>query len=309
METKANHFLIGLFLLLFMAATAGFVLWLTRASFDREYAYYDIYFRETVSGLGPGGDVRFNGIKVGSVDGIAFDEQDPGRVRVTVRITDDTPVRLDSYATLEIQGLTGVAFVQISGGTLDSPRLEAHSRPPFTVIASRPSRFAELFQGAPDIINRVADLLSEDNRRAIAGTLSDLRVMAATLAVRSENIDRTLLNLESASSEMAGTFKAARAAAQQVDALAANDAKAAIQDVRKMTQSFSKLADELHAIAAENRAPLNTLMTDGVADVRSLADEMRVLVQSLARLSERLEADPSQILYGARPPEFAAPAR
>ena len=66
METRAHHLLIGSFMLVFLTGIVAFVLWLAKSEVDREVARYNVFFTGSVAGLGLGGDVRFNGIKVGS---------------------------------------------------------------------------------------------------------------------------------------------------------------------------------------------------------------------------------------------------
>src|SRR5258708_4688868 len=153
METRAHHLVVGAFVLLFLGGILGFVIWLTSVQVSREFTYYDILFTDSVVGLGAGGDVRFNGIKVGDVQKIVIDRDDPARVRVTIAVAPDTPVRVDSIATLQLQGITGVSFVQIFPGSTRTPLLEGKTEPPYPLIPSQTSRITELLNNAPELIN------------------------------------------------------------------------------------------------------------------------------------------------------------
>ncbi len=108
MERNANYFLVGLISLILLILSAVFVTWLARVQFAQDYAIYDISFVGPVRGLSEGGEVHFNGIKVGEVTKISLDPKDTKRVIAKARITSDVPIRTDSYATLEPQGITGV---------------------------------------------------------------------------------------------------------------------------------------------------------------------------------------------------------
>src|SRR5258708_39065766 len=112
METRANHLLIGSFVLVLIAAIVGFALWLGKVHVDRAFSYYRIYFDGAVTGLSRAGDVRFNGVPVGTVSQIKVDPEDPQKVRVIVEVDPDTPIRTDTVAVLEWQGLTGAPLVQ-----------------------------------------------------------------------------------------------------------------------------------------------------------------------------------------------------
>ena len=113
MERKANYALVGLSTLILFIGLVVFVVWLARLSFTREYDDYEILFVGPVRGLSEGGEVHFNGIKVGEVTKIVLDGRDPNRVIASARITSNVPVKTDSFATLEPQGITGVNYVQI----------------------------------------------------------------------------------------------------------------------------------------------------------------------------------------------------
>lgn len=103
METRANFILIGVFTLLAIVGTLGFLIWLASVQIDRRYATYGILF-DDVSGLDPSGDVGFNGISVGRVIGLRIYEEDASKVFTTVEIDAATPVRANIIAQLQSQG-------------------------------------------------------------------------------------------------------------------------------------------------------------------------------------------------------------
>src|ERR1700755_149008 len=124
MEKNANYALVGLSSLILFVGLVIFVVWLARVSFSQKYDLYAIVFAGPVRGLNQGGEVHFNGIKVGEVTKIALDRTDPSRVIARARVTSDVPIKVDSYATLEPQGITGVNYVQITAGTPSKPLLK-----------------------------------------------------------------------------------------------------------------------------------------------------------------------------------------
>jgi phospholipid/cholesterol/gamma-HCH transport system substrate-binding protein len=336
METRANHLLIGSFVLLFIAGIFAFVIWLTKLQVDREYAYFDVLFSDEVSGLGEGGDVRFNGIKVGSVERIVIDRNNPSLVKVTLAVDAETPVRQNSSALLELQGITGVSFVQISGGTADSPLVEgSRSRSgEHPVIQARPSKFAELFQAAPELlaktvqlVERANALLGPENERNIAGILSDIRSLSTTLARREQAIVRVIDAMDKSAGDVAATIRsirtmiddvrrvtdeaertlvAARGTMQTVDGIVAKDVQPLLVEGRKTAASIGKLTDQLNDVLAENRQPLHQFATEGVGEVRQFINDARVLVDTLSRVASRLEEDPSRLLFGTKESEFKA---
>ncbi|MDP6342629.1 MAG: MlaD family protein, partial [Alphaproteobacteria bacterium] len=202
METRANHVVIGAFVLVVVAGLFGFVVWLAKVEIDREFALYRVFFDEAVSGLSVGGDVRYNGIPVGTVTAIEIARGDPGRVQVTVEVSRDTPVRSDTVAKLELQGITGVAFIQLQGGSPSAPPPgpAKDGLPP--VIQSERSAIQELFAGAPELINRIITLVSEmtlmvneDNRRAIASILANVEDLSGRLVKRGPELEQVIVDV------------------------------------------------------------------------------------------------------------------
>src|SRR5579872_1247805 len=124
MERNANYALVGLISTILLIAMIVFILWLTNFALSARYDTYDVLFRGPVSGLSRGGDVQFNGIKVGETQDIKLDPSDPNLVHAFVRVRSDTPVRQDSTASLEPQGITGVNYIQITAGTRAKPLLK-----------------------------------------------------------------------------------------------------------------------------------------------------------------------------------------
>ena len=142
-----------------------FTVWLARVQFAAQYALYDIDFKGPIRGLSAGGEVYFNGIKVGSVTKLSLDSRDPNRVVARIRTASDAPVRVDSTASLEPLGVTGVNYVQITAGTTTKPLLkEATPQGVIPVIRSAPSSLDSLLEGGGTVLARTVEALDRANR-------------------------------------------------------------------------------------------------------------------------------------------------
>ncbi len=334
METRASHLIIGFFVLGFTAAAFAFVFWLTKQQVDQEFAYYRIYFNESVSGLGIGGDVRYRGIRAGAVTDIRIDPGDPSRVMVTAEIDKRFTIRQGDEAELQAQGITGLSYVNIAGAAADSPPLTPPEGQKMAVIPSRPSSLQKLFSGAPDLIasgieltNRAADLLNDDNRRAIGSILADINQITDTMAAQRERIDRLLVMAEKFGGNMnetivqlqdtarranrlldesAATMAVARGTLSGVDSVIDGELRTTLSEFSKTAERVGRLAEESTAMIAENREPLHAFTVDGLPKFNSFIDEARVLVAALSRLTERLESDGARFLLGNRDAEYKA---
>jgi len=186
METRANFILIGAFTLAAIIGTLGFFIWLSSVQIDRQYATYGILF-DDVSGLDPSGDVLFNGLSVGKVTGINLHEGDASKVFVTIEIDSSTPVRANTVAQVQSQGVTGVAYISLSGGTPGAALLAAEEGG-LPIIPSERSTVQLLVQDAPDLLVQAHDLMAElqallgpENQSRVAGILGNLESSSGRL--------------------------------------------------------------------------------------------------------------------------------
>jgi phospholipid/cholesterol/gamma-HCH transport system substrate-binding protein len=159
METRANYILIGVFTLLAILGTLGFFVWLASVQVNKQYQNYGILF-EDVSGLDASGDVLFNGISVGRVIGLSIDDNDPSKVFTSIEIEADIPVRSDTVAQLQSQGVTGVAYISLSGGTPQAAPLVANADG-WMIIKSKRSTVQTLVQEAPDLLIEATKLMEQ----------------------------------------------------------------------------------------------------------------------------------------------------
>ena len=263
METKASYVLVGSFVLGFLVAMVAAIIWISGSELDEDFSYYDILFDGSVTGLKDGNPVRYRGVPVGVVTDIRINEENVEQVRVTIEIQSSTPIKEDAEASLEFQGLTGVGYVQISGGTHQAKKLEAKSGERYPVIPSRPSQLQAVFDQAPELINRFIALvdranllLNPANQENIAGTLNNLNSFSGALADGSGDL-KTIMK------EAADTLERLKTASASADQL--------IQSFAKRSES---LADNLDATLLEGR--------DLVSEARTMTSEVTEAVR-LAR--------------------------
>jgi phospholipid/cholesterol/gamma-HCH transport system substrate-binding protein len=205
METKANYVAVGAFVLACVIGLVVTIMWLAGMQYSQEYAYYQAYFKGSVTGLGKGTVTRYNGIEVGRITDLQFDPSDPQRVIVTMQVQPNLNIREDSIASIDSQGLTGGSFVEITGGTAKSPLLVALEGQRYPVIHTKQSTFAQLQQSAPELVaklntaaSRLNDVLNDDNRRAIAHVLANLDETTQVFARRSADLDAAIAHANQA---------------------------------------------------------------------------------------------------------------
>ena len=194
METRAPYALIGLFVLAAIGAVFGFVYWLHNSGGLGERAVYRVRFENTVSGLLTGAAVLFNGIRVGEVTALGLNPDDPRQVMATIAVVTTTPVRSDTEAGLEFQGLTGVPVIALKGGASGAAPLATSSSGPPVLIAD-PSAGQSMTEAARQALRRLDTLLA-DNSGDLKSAIANLNTFAGALARNSDRVDGILAGLE-----------------------------------------------------------------------------------------------------------------
>jgi phospholipid/cholesterol/gamma-HCH transport system substrate-binding protein len=311
METRANHVLIGSFMLLMIGVLFGFIIWLARADrgTDKEY---DIFFRGAVTGLDEGGVVRFNGVPVGLVKRIALVPDDPGQVRVRVGLRSDVPVLRGATAILDVQGFTGIAFVQIEGGFAGQPPIVATGDQPVPVIPARPSAIQSLFLNAPQLleqatvaVTRIGMLLNEPNRKAIGNTLANVDTLTTGIARRTPELERTVVELEGAVKDLRAAAQALNDLAQSTQATVEGDLPAVLGQTRQLLQRTDTMVSNLDKVLVSAQPGVEQFSDTTVPEANRLILELRQLTRSLKTLAEKLETDGGAALFGgAKVPDY-----
>ena len=161
METRANYALVGIFTLAVLAAGFAFVYWFSGLNGAAKRSSIRIVFTGTVTGLSRGSNVLFNGLRIGEVSDIRLLPDDPQRIYVTADIERTTPLRKDTRARLEAQGLTGVVAIQLLGGDARAELLLPTPGQPMPTIFAEKSEFQDLLETARTIAKRVDDAVSK----------------------------------------------------------------------------------------------------------------------------------------------------
>jgi phospholipid/cholesterol/gamma-HCH transport system substrate-binding protein len=275
METRANYLLIGAFTLLGVLGALGFFLWLAKVEVDRQYAYYDVLF-ESVAGLGEAGDVRYNGLPVGQVVSLGLDPEDPSKVRVRIEVSAQTPIKTDTVAKLESQGVTGVSYVGLSGGGADTPLLRATSDDPIPRITAEKSAFQSLFDSAPALLEKaialledVNEVVNEENKAAVGTILSNLSSASGELDTVLKDFSGLSGDLSIAAREIAsftGTLETVAATAN-VTMLTAGETLTTAKEAIERAHTTIDNATEALAGARDAFASANTLMNDKLPGV------------------------------------------
>ena len=298
MENKAHALAAGIFVALLTALVLALAAWLTRDTGARDS--YEISTRETVSGLQEQAPVRFRGVDVGKVRKIGFDPKAAGNVLIRLEVDRETPLTRGSFATLSYQGVTGLAFVQLSDDGKPSPRLEPNDEVP-PRIPLRPGLLQRLEEKGEVILEqvqtateRVNALLDDTNQKRIASALENIARASDSANQLAKSLDSTVnRRLDPALAEATTTMRGLQKAADQVGVTAAQFGKAA-ERMNAPGGPFDRISEGTDALsgAAEN------LSVSTLPRVNRAADDTGRAARTLTRTLNQLSDNPQSLVYG-----------
>lgn len=300
MERNANYALVGAVTLVLFMGLVAFAVWLAKLNFSQEYDIYDILFVGPVRGLSEGGEVHFNGIKVGEVTKIALDKSDPNRVIARTRVTSDVPIRVDSYATLEPQGITGVNYVQITAGTPSKELLKDTVRNgDIPVVRSQRSALSDLLEGGGTVLtrtiaalDRVNRVLSDDNIKTFTAALDDIHTVTTSVRERREIIadaQKALQSIDATAQSIAELSKSTQAVVN-------GDGRRSLSELADAATELKAAAKDARGMIAKLEGPTTDFATTGLPQLSSAIVTLQSAAESLDRLVGEVEQNPRGVV-------------
>lgn len=271
METRANYTMVGGFVIIFVIAIVAFIMWIANVDFSRNATEYDIYFSRSVTGLKEGGTVLYRGVPVGTVRLVALDSENVEKVRVTIVVDKGVPIKEDAFASLELQGITGVAYIQLNGGTSQARTLRPARGQIRAVIPTRSSVLEEVTASLPAVLHEVSKTLEElrpffgeENRKAFSETLKNINTITKALAPEQGK---------------------------------ENNIQDLVASMKQGTKEFRQMIGEMKSLLTENRASIHNFTGDGLPALTQFLKEGKDTLTTIRRIGESLERSPSRFIY------------
>jgi len=297
MQARVGYAAVGAFVLLLGAALVALGLWLGSGRERGEFRLYYAYTEESVAALGLSSAVTYRGVNVGRVAGIELDPADPTRVRLTLRLRAEAPIKTDTVATIAMQGLTGLGSLELTGGSRDAPPLEQTPGSPYPVIVMQPSLMNRLdtalrlaMKTLDQASQRLLVILNEDNTRAIGAILNNAEQITGNLAAHSARLDGAIGNLE----RMAASGARASEALPQL----APRVLAVLDRTDQLLATLQRSGEEVGRTARDSRRQLEYTAGVLLPQVERLVDDLGGAAGSLGDLGARLNANPQMLLLG-----------
>jgi phospholipid/cholesterol/gamma-HCH transport system substrate-binding protein len=295
-----RNFSVGLFVSIAIAAFIFFVIWLTGRTGQEEMKRFSLLFERDVSGLAIGGPVKYMGMNIGSVVTMRLERGKNVRVRVDIDVLESTPVDRGTYASIALQGITGVAVVNLASEPGSHPPLEKMTGKDHPIIPVRDVGFAAVMSSMPEIMSKLDHLLSEagkllgeENRASINTALRDVQEMTSSLAENKDELAAIPGDLRTTLNDIQLTVGELQAViAEMRPGLAST-----MDNFQASSENLASLTGRIDGLLAKHESDMSRFMADGLGEAPALMQETRQALRQLEKLMAELKDDPSQLVH------------
>ena len=302
METRANHLWVGVVTLALLAALAWFFVWLSGFG-EGDQNEYDIFFKQSVSGLANGSGVSFAGVPAGQVTQIVLWEKDPEFVRVRIRVKEGVPIRVGTFATMQ-SSFTGVSTILLDGARADAPSLTCDEGAGATgcpegvpVIPPKAGGFGEILANAPLLLERLATLterlsmvLSDDNQQSISGILANTNRMTADLSQAAPEIQETLVALQTTLAGAQTSLASFDRVMGSTDQLINTEGASLAAELRATLSSATAAANALETTLADAQPAARRFNDTTLPAAESTLRDLQATSKALRTITEQIES-------------------
>lgn len=312
MESKGKYVITGIFIVTFITALVLVIVWKNRLNDRKDFDTYYIYMKESVSGLQKDSAVKYMGVQIGKVKKIEVDPENPEEVRITIKVPRRTQIRKGMWATLKSIGITGLSYIEISGGNKNEPLLK-QKEGEIPTIPSKPSMFARLGISMEDlsfqisrVSKRIGEVLSKENIQNLNDILQNLEETTDNLRKffskeNAENVQVVLNNLKKASKKLDCTL-------EHIDQFAISNreipfkVKKLIETLDKGAKAAMKTVELVRKSFARGDYNLKGISQGTLDNINRLVDNMRDITVRIHAILDTLESSPSDLLFKSSTP-------
>jgi len=306
MNPKVNYALVGLFVVIFGSALIAWIFWLGVGIEKKSYNTYVSYMFQSVAGLNTNAQVKYRGVEVGKVVSISLDTENTERVKLLMDIEEDIPIKQDSIATLATQGITGLAYIELSGGSRKAPLLNPTDEQPLPEIVTGPSLFVRLDTALSDMFVKFTTIAEE-----ISGVSASVKILLSE--GNQQSINRTLQNLEQMTSQMNTHITQLSKHIQLAEDILDNtkdatkefpdvikNASVSMQSVQKILVTLGKTTENFDKAVLGTQKDVSRSAAATLVQMAQLFDELQRTTQALNRLLQDFERNPNMFIFGRK---------
>ena len=289
MDTKINFFKIGLFVIALVTSLLILIFWLGKFGFEKKkFDEYQIYFKESISGLNIGSSIKYKGFEVGNVNEIKLNPLNSEEIQLNIVIKKGTPIKEDNYAILGNLGITGLKYIELKGGSNDSKLLQKDENG-FRIISSKTSDLTTLVDSTTDLTNELTLVLAQMKK-----LLADENIK--TISEILGKTQNSMTNVEQFSSYLVNNEKKIDELIKNINILAKNGNKS-FESIDKSADSFKELSSEILLEIRKGSFDINDMSKESFDKLNSVLNNLDSTLLQTQTLIDNLNQSPSDILF------------
>jgi len=308
MENRVSYILIGLFVFILGFSTIGFVLWLGKYAQNDVYSYYNVITTQSVSGLNPKAPVKLRGVSVGEVKDIYINNKNSEEVIVLIKVKDKTPIKEDTYALINLQGITGLSYIELNGGTNESKLLKTgDEKTEYGVIQTKDSIIERVDKTLTNIGSKTERMLDKTNDVMSEKNLKNFEKILSNLVNVTESMNKTLTMLHSKSDKIDQVLEKGKEfeiavikSADEVRKMAKNigiTSHATLISMQEASATTSRVMGALDSKLKQGTLDIDVIIRENLLPFQNDLNDLRTLIIESKELVSDLRNSPSDILF------------
>ena len=313
MDSKVNFTLVGVFLFTFILALIGFTFWLGKYGMESEKLdYYKVYLEESIPGLNVESSIKYKGLHVGVVKDININPNNSEQIEILLEVFGNTPIKKDTTAMLESQGITGLKYIDLVGGSQDSELLKSDNNNDIPVIESKQSFFGSLGDSTKDITQNVNILLtklnilfSKVNIEKVSNMIDNTEKLISNLNSTTAKVDNIVdNNVKKVINDFERFSKQLNITLGKTDKIIDNDLKTTLVKVSNASDATKIAFLEFGELIKDGKLDLEDITSDSLKKFDILMLELGITMQDVQRMVNNLSDSPSDIIFKSRSDDF-----
>lgn len=291
MESNVKYTAVGLFVISLIGLTAYIILWLYGAKSSTQYETYLIETTTSVNGLDIGSSVKYKGVNVGKVKKISISEKNPEIVQILVDINKNLPIKEDTYASIEIQGLTGLAYISLEGGSAKSKPLKKRKNQEYPVIKFKLSPLQEISNSLPYILNNTNELIKELQKTLRTLDINSFNKLAENSNNLINNTNEFITNLNSKLDEISKTTQNINDLIEK-GKITTENINDAVKDIKESSKALRELTININDYINKNKGHTE----ESIIKFKETIYKLNKTLENLDTLLEKIKDNPSTII-------------
>ena len=308
MENRVSYILIGLFVFILGISTVASILWLGKYAQSENFNYYKVITTQSVSGLNPKAPVKLRGVSVGEVKDIYINSENSEEVIVLVKVKENTPVKIDTHALINLQGITGLSYIELEGGTHSSEMLETGSEnSEYGVIRTEDSIIERVDKTLTNIGDKTDRMLDKTDKVMSQKNLKNFEKILENLVVVTVTLNKTLEMIHSKDTQIDDVLKKGKEfevavikSADEVRKMAKEIGISSHETLISMQEASATTIRVMEALDNKLKSgalDIDVIVRENLLPFQNDLNDLRSLIVETKEFVEELRDSPSDILF------------